>query len=143
MFNLFKKKKIDRKREDSSDVEVISLTSQKKADEKPREEINYKKPILEIENKVKNKKIIEVMKNVQDPELMIDIWSLELIYDVEEKENEVEVKMTFTSPACPYGELLLSDLRSKLEGIGIKVRIDVVFSPLWQPTKELREIIGI
>jgi metal-sulfur cluster biosynthetic enzyme len=141
MFNIFKKKRRAKPRE-YPNIERLAPPREEKIEE-PKEVINYKKSLSEIENKVKNKKIIEVMKNVQDPELMIDIWSLELIYDVEEKDNAVDVKMTFTSPTCPYGELILSDLRGKLKKAGIEAKIDVVFTPLWQPTDELREMIGV
>ena len=45
--------------------------------------------------------IIEVLQTVNDPELNIDIWTLELIYDVKVEEDKVDIKMTFTSPMCP------------------------------------------
>ena len=53
--------------------------------------------------------IIAVLKPIQDPEIRIGVVDLGLIYDVMiEDDGAVEVKMTLTTPACPYGEMLLA-----------------------------------
>ncbi len=94
----------------------------------------------------KKGKIIEVLKKVNDPELHIDVWTLGLIYNIEIKENNIDIKMTFTSPMCPYGPFLVDDIKKKLKEAHkwIKeVKIEVVFQPLWQPSDELKEILGI
>jgi len=103
-----------------------------------------KKTIEELEEEV-DKKIIEVMKNIQDPELGVDIWSLGLIYDVH-KNNNLNIVMTFTSPMCPYGPQIVSELKSGLKEKGYeeeKINIDVVFNPLWEPSEELKEALGL
>ena len=51
----------------------------------------------------KKEEIIEVLKKVNDPEIHIDVWTLKLIYNIDIKEEIVEIRMTFTSPMCPYG----------------------------------------
>ena len=103
-----------------------------------------KKTLDEIEGET-DKKIIDVMKNVQDPELGIDIWSLGLIYNIEEN-GKLDIIMTFTSPMCPYGPQIVSELKSGLKEKGYKeemVNVNVVFNPLWEPSEELKEALGM
>ncbi len=103
-----------------------------------------KKNLEELEEEA-DKKIIETMKNVQDPELGVDIWSLGLIYDIHEN-NNLDIVMTFTSPMCPYGPQIVSELKSGLKEKGYKedsININVVFNPLWEPSEELKEALGM
>ena len=58
--------------------------------------------------------ITEVIKTIIDPELFIDIWTLGLIYDIAIAEEKVDVKMTFTSMACPAGPQLVSQVKEKV-----------------------------
>ena len=105
----------------------------------------YPKKSLDDLEKRADKKIIDTMKNVQDPELGVDIWSLGLIYDIKENSN-LDITMTFTSPMCPYGPQIVSELKSSLKEKGYeeeKINIDVVFNPLWEPSEELKDALGI
>ena len=88
---------------------------------------------------------IEVLKKIEDPEIHMDIWSLELIYDVNVENDKVKVKMTFTSPMCPYGPMLVEEIKTKLVELqGVKdVDIEVTFDPPWEPSKELRATLGV
>ncbi|MCB0345409.1 MAG: metal-sulfur cluster assembly factor [Bdellovibrionales bacterium] len=89
--------------------------------------------------------VIETLKEIIDPELFIDIWTLGLIYGVEVEEGKVDVKMTFTSMACPAGPQLVEEVRTKtseLEGVE-DVNVEVVFTPPWQPSDELKAMLGI
>ncbi|MBI2545747.1 DUF59 domain-containing protein, partial [Candidatus Woesearchaeota archaeon] len=58
----------------------------------------------------------------------------------------VNIKMTFTTPACPYGPLLLDEvqrtIKERLPEVK-NVKIDVVFDPPWQPSEELRALFGV
>lgn len=90
--------------------------------------------------------IIEVLKNTNDPELDIDIHTLGLIYgvDFDEQKQQAKITMTFTTPFCPYGPAMLSDIRKKISALGIdEPKIDVVFDPPWEPTEEVREMLGV
>ena len=94
----------------------------------------------------RKEEIIEVLKKVNDPELHIDVWNLELIYNIEIKENIVDIKMTFTSPMCPYGPFLVDQIKSKIkEDLNWvkEVKVEVVFTPVWQPSDKVKEILGI
>ncbi|MBI4140242.1 DUF59 domain-containing protein [Candidatus Woesearchaeota archaeon] len=88
---------------------------------------------------------IEVIKTVQDPEIQIDIWTLGLIYNLDAKDVEtIDIKMTFTSPMCPYGPMLVDELKGKLTSKGFKtVNVEIVFEPVWQPSEELRMMLGV
>ena len=88
--------------------------------------------------------VIEALKKVEDPELMIDVWTLGLIYDIKVETDCVKIKMTFTSPMCPYGPMLVDDMKRKLADIGVRqADVEVVFSPPWQPSEQVKEMLGI
>lgn len=92
------------------------------------------------------KEIDEVLKNTYDPELGIDLETLGLIYDVDfdEKEQKLYIKMTFTTPLCPYGPQMIGELKGKFRALGLDdVKIDVVFDPPWEPSKEVRAMLGV
>ncbi len=94
---------------------------------------------------ITKKDVIEALKKVTDPEIGIDIWTLELIYDLKVEEEKVNIKMTFTTPMCPYGPMLLEEVKSKVKELeGVKeVNVDVTFDPPWEPSKELRATLGV
>lgn len=73
-----------------------------------------------------------------DPEIPFNIVDLGLVYEVDLKhlddgQREVEIKMTLTAPGCGMGEILVDDVRSKLEMIPTVAQADVelVFDPPW------------
>jgi probable FeS assembly SUF system protein SufT len=78
------------------------------------------------------------MKTCYDPEIPINIVDLGLVYscDVHTEEDGnrvVDVKMTLTAPGCGMGEVLVQDVRDKVEVIPTVKRADVelVFDPPW------------
>ena len=88
--------------------------------------------------------VIEVLKKVNDPEIQIDVWSLELIYNVSVENDIANVKMTFTSPMCPYGPMLVEEIKTKVKELGVKeVNVEVTFDPPWKPSEELRATLGV
>ena len=50
-----------------------------------------------------------------------------------EGRREIDVKMTLTAPGCGMGEILVDDVRSKLEMIPTvaEADVDLVFDPPW------------
>ncbi len=138
-FNIFKRKKEET---ENKQVEKPVIEEKPNTNETKNELPNYKKPINEIESKI-DKSIIEVMKNIKDPELELDIWTLGLVYDADVKDKVIDIKMTFTSPLCPYGPEIVNQIKSKLSEIGFDSNIELVFSPPWQPDEEVRDILGI
>lgn len=94
---------------------------------------------------IKNE-IEEVLKNTYDPELGIDLHTLGLIYkvDFDEKKQSLKVTMTFTTPLCPYGPQIVGELKSKFRALGLDdVAVEVVFDPPWEPSEEVRAMLGV
>ena len=80
------------------------------------------------------REVIEMLKTVYDPEIPVNIYELGMIYDVEVTEsNNVIIKMTLTTPACPVAESLPGDVRQRIKGIdGVnEVFVDLVWDPPW------------
>lgn len=78
-----------------------------------------------------------------DPEIPINVVDLGLVYEAVVKPHPehagrrlVEVQMTLTAPGCGMGEILVDDVRSKLELIPTVAEADVelVFDPPWNRT---------
>jgi len=101
-----------------------------------------KKSMDDLESKEENKVVIEVLKQCLDPELGIDIWSLGLIYDIIHKDG-LHIVMTFTTPMCPFGPQIIEQIETKLKEKKIEVKINLVFNPLWKPTDEIKEMLGM
>ena len=88
---------------------------------------------------------MNVLKGIDDPEIHLDIVTLELIYEVNVENDVINVKMTFTTPMCPYGPMLVEEIKAKVSEInGVKeVNVNVVFDPPWKPSEELRATLGV
>ena len=78
-------------------------------------------------------KIITEIKKIYDPEIPVNIYELGLIYDIYVKGNDVNVKMTLTSPNCPVAESLPKEVKDSIMEIkGVdKVDLDLVWDPPW------------
>jgi FeS assembly SUF system protein len=78
--------------------------------------------------------VINVLRTVYDPEIPVNIYDLGLIYEVKvDENNDVDVTMTFTSPACPTAGQILNEVNyrsSAVEGVN-DVRIKVTWDPPW------------
>ncbi|HIH10647.1 TPA: DUF59 domain-containing protein [Candidatus Woesearchaeota archaeon] len=93
---------------------------------------------------ITTEQLIEIFKNYQDPELLIDIWTLKLVYDYKIMENKVWVLLTFTSPLCPFGPQMVHELEALIKEKGAaEVTIEITFEPPWQPSDEIREMLGV
>ncbi len=94
--------------------------------------------------------IMERLNTVEDPELRMSITELGLIYGVEQRENgNVEVTMTLTSPGCPLGPVIHSEVQralSDLEGV-TSVDVKLVWTPKWDPrihaSEDVKMMLGI
>lgn len=78
------------------------------------------------------------LKTCYDPEIPVNIVDLGLIYNCEldrdaEGRRVVRVSMTLTAPGCGMGDILVDDVRSKLERIPTVAEADVelTFDPPW------------
>lgn len=77
--------------------------------------------------------VIEVLQSVYDPEIPVNIWDLGLIYDITITDDNINIKMTFTSPTCPMMEDLLQQVHDTVAAIagGRNVVVDLVWDPPW------------
>lgn len=89
--------------------------------------------------------IVEVLKTVNDPEILMDVWTLGLIYKIDIAGRAVKILMTFTSMMCPAGPQLVNDVTRRVEALPNVQRADVevTFTPPWEPSEELRAMLGI
>ncbi|MCQ9342835.1 metal-sulfur cluster assembly factor [Corynebacterium sp. 153RC1] len=78
----------------------------------------------------------EYLRDVIDPELGINVVDLGLVYDIWiENNDEAQVNMTLTSPACPLTDVLEDQAQSAVVGNGAasKLTINWVWMPPWGP----------
>lgn len=91
-----------------------------------------------------------IQEKVVDPELMLNIVDIGLIYGVEiSEENSAEITMTLTSPGCPAGPQIISDVQREthtaypdLE----EVNVHLVWTPFWNPemmSDDAKDELGI
>lgn len=78
------------------------------------------------------------MRGCFDPEIPINIVDLGLVYECEvspgtEGCRDIRVRMTLTAPGCGMGEILVQDVREKLESIPTvgRVEVELTFDPPW------------
>ncbi|MCK4562736.1 MAG: metal-sulfur cluster assembly factor [Flavobacteriaceae bacterium] len=93
--------------------------------------------------------VLELLKNVMDPEIEINIVDLGLIYEVNYNgENEIEIVMTFSTPSCPLGDTIVTNIKEviKQKYPDYNTNVEVVFEPLWSTalvSEEGKKILGM
>ena len=101
------------------------------------------------------KAIGQALAPIEDPEIHVSVAELGLIYGarIEDVEGEtgkrVTIAMSLTSPACPYGPMLLAMVHgavAKLPGVRT-VDVELTFNPMWDPrtfaSEEAKDQLGI
>jgi metal-sulfur cluster biosynthetic enzyme len=100
---------------------------------------------------ISKEQVIEAIKKVIDPELNIDVWTLGLIYDIDVKDDGVDITMTLTSALCPFADELVMNVEKEVAKAAGKdesdedgfVRVNITFDPPWKPSEELRTMLGV
>lgn len=92
--------------------------------------------------------IIAALKTVQDPELNVNIVDLGLVYTIRAHDDQIDVEMTLTTPACPAGPQILKEATEALESLeGVAAaNVKLVMSPPWTTERmsdEARDELGI
>jgi probable FeS assembly SUF system protein SufT len=90
------------------------------------------------------KLVWQQLRTCYDPEIPVNIVDLGLVYacsvealataeSANEPSRRVKVSMTLTAPGCGMGDILVDDVRSKLESIPTVAEADVelTFDPPW------------
>jgi metal-sulfur cluster biosynthetic enzyme len=97
---------------------------------------------------IEQEALLTALRTVKDPELNVNVVDLGLVYSVQSHDDQVDVEMTLTSPACPVGPEILRNAVTaleKIEGIS-KANVKLVMSPPWSPDKmsdEARDELGM
>ncbi len=52
---------------------------------------------------IEQETLIAALRKVKDPELNVNVIDLGLVYSIQTHDDQVDVEMTLTSPACPAG----------------------------------------
>lgn len=81
--------------------------------------------------------IVAALKEIFDPEIPVNIYELGLIYKIDvNKDGDVYVEMTLTSPACPVAQEMPQWVQGAIFPIeGIRdVEVDIVWDPTWDPS---------
>jgi metal-sulfur cluster biosynthetic enzyme len=81
--------------------------------------------------------LLDALRKVKDPELNVNVIDLGLVYSIQAHDDQVDVEMTLTSPACPVGPEMLRNAATALEAVpGVtKANVRLVMSPPWSPDK--------
>lgn len=89
--------------------------------------------------------IIEILQTIIDPEVNLDIHTMGLIYAINIKdEKTVHILMTLTTPACPVGPFIQSEVTDAMRELGFSaVEVEFTFDPPWKPPVALREALGV
>jgi len=90
----------------------------------------------------------DALYDVIDPELNMNIVDLGLVYRVQVVDEVVaEIDFTLTYPGCPLGDVITSDIISKVKAQTdvTKVRTRVIWNPPWNKdmmSENARLILG-
>jgi metal-sulfur cluster biosynthetic enzyme len=91
----------------------------------------------------------QTLRKVKDPELNLNIVDLGLVYTISvDDANKVIVDMSLTSPGCPAGPQIMTDVERAIQampGVG-KVVINLVWEPYWTPERiepKVRAYMGL
>lgn len=94
--------------------------------------------------------IRETLYPIQDPEIGASLVGLGLIYEIRIlPEGKVEIDMTLTSPACPFGPQIRAQVHATAAKVaGIKeVFVNLIFNPPWNPREmadeDTKMLLGI
>ena len=78
------------------------------------------------------------LRTCYDPEIPVNVVDLGLVYSCElgrtdDGRRRVAVQMTLTAPGCGMGDILVEDVRAKLELIPTiaEAEVELTFDPPW------------
>ena len=102
------------------------------------------------DNQYDSDSLMKILQSVEDPELKMSVVDLGLIYKIDVQEGKkVTVDMTLTSPGCPFGPLIQSQIYYKLMDLDKidDVVVNIVWDPPWDPkimaSEEVKLMLGI
>lgn len=82
----------------------------------------------------KEQQVYNILQEVIDPELGINITDLGLVYEITCDEHQnININMTLTSPGCPMGDVIIEQVKEKLNNNfpDSKNQVNLVWDPPW------------
>ena len=78
-----------------------------------------------------------MLRKVKDPELNLNIVDLGLVYEVRVDDGVVAIDMTLTSPGCPAGPQIMTDIERVVRAMpGVDdVVLNLIWTPFWTPER--------
>src|SRR5690349_10233544 len=88
------------------------------------------------------------LRRVKDPDLHLNVMDLGLVYGIRVDGAKVNVDMTLTSPACPSGPQIMTDMEREVKEIpGVEdVQVNLIWTPFWSPERiepRVRAYLGL
>ncbi len=88
-----------------------------------------------------------MLMGVIDPEMGVSIVDMGLIYNIDIKDNAINIDMTLTNPGCPQGPEIIAEIKQSLKVLdGIDaVNVNLIWSPPWNPemmSEEAQEMLA-
>ncbi|HSM35471.1 MAG TPA: metal-sulfur cluster assembly factor [Longimicrobiales bacterium] len=82
---------------------------------------------------VTEKDVRKALRTVKDPEVDLDLVVLGLIYDIDVRDDHVDVTMSLTSPMCPAANEIVEQAKAAVEGMeGVEsASVELTFEPQW------------
>jgi probable FeS assembly SUF system protein SufT len=82
---------------------------------------------------VSDAQVVAAIRECYDPEIPINVYDLGLIYDIDIDAAQIAIRMTLTAPGCGMGDVLVQDVREKVELVPTvsKADVELVFDPPW------------
>lgn len=77
--------------------------------------------------------LLDALRLVIDPELGIDIVSMGLVRRITIEGALARVEMTLTTPGCPVGPMLVSEVEETVRRCGLEPDLTLSFDPPWSP----------
>jgi len=100
--------------------------------------------------KLTKEKIMKQIQPVEDPDVGLSLVDMGLIYDINiSDDNVVNINMTLSSPGCPIGEYLMTQVREAVLQLEDVKDADVflVWDPPWDPSTmaadHVKDALGI
>jgi metal-sulfur cluster biosynthetic enzyme len=91
-------------------------------------DLSYADPLTEDQVRL-------ALRRVKDPELNLNIIDLGLVYGIRVDGGKVSIDMTLTSPACPAGPQIMTDVERAVKAMpgASEVAVNLVWTPFWSP----------
>ena len=84
--------------------------------------------------------VYDALKQIIDPEVGLNIVDMGLIYDLEIGDQKIDLTMTLTSPACPAGPMILSQIDNQLKTLENVEDVDI--RVVWSPPLDAGHAVG-